>query len=281
MQILNDKHAVRDCVRQWQQQGLRVGLVPTMGNLHAGHMALVQAAVQQCDKVVTSIFVNPTQFAPDEDLARYPRTPQADLALLEAHGCDAVFMPSVDTMYPLGLDAATQIHVPALSTVLEGAHRPSHFDGMCTVVARLFLMVPADHAFFGQKDYQQLKIVQRMVHDLALPMVIESVPTEREADGLALSSRNTYLSMEERQKAPLLHQVLADVGAEIRMGAVDYRVLEQRAQERLQRAGFVPDYVAIRRRDDLRQPDENDTQELIILVAARLGTTRLIDNLLL
>src|SRR5690606_14640180 len=193
-----DLARLRERVRGWKREGLRVGFVPTMGNLHAGHHSLVALARAHADRVVASIFVNPTQFGPNEDFARYPRTPEADLAGLADAGCDLAWMPAVEAMYPFGLDGVVQVRVPGVTEVLEGAHRPGHFDGVATVVARLFHQVQPDVAVFGRKDYQQLAVIRYMVRELAFPIWIVAGDTQREPDGLAMSSRNQYLSAEER-----------------------------------------------------------------------------------
>lgn len=261
-----------------RRAGERVGLVPTMGNLHAGHYSLVGIARDHADAIVASVFVNPTQFGPSEDFARYPRTPESDAAGLEAHGCDALFMPPVDEMYPYGADATVRVRVPGFDGVLEDAVRPGHFEGVATVVAKLFNLVQPDVAVFGRKDYQQLLVIRRLVRDLAYPIEIVAAPTRREANGLAMSSRNQYLSAEQRDAAALIHATLvrmrdAVLRGEAREGA------EAAAAEALREAGFEPDYAAIRRADDLGIPAADQARGLIALIAARLGTTRLIDNL--
>ena len=202
IQTFNELGALRGQIAQWKREGLRVALVPTMGNLHGGHHSLVALARQYADKVVASIFVNPTQFGPNEDFSRYPRTPEADVAGLEQAGCDAVWLPSVEAMYPLGVDKTTRMHAPGVSEVLEGASRPGHFDGVCTVVARLFLQVQPDVAVFGRKDYQQLAVIKQMVAELSFPVQIVGAEIVRDEDGLAKSSRNQYLSAERVRSRP-------------------------------------------------------------------------------
>lgn len=268
---------LRGHVAAWGGAGARIGLVPTMGNLHAGHLRLIEVARGHCDRVIASIFVNPLQFGPSEDFARYPRTPQADCAALEHAGVDLVFMPSVATMYPQALELMTRVHVPELSAILEGAHRPGHFDGVTTVVARLFNLVQPAVAVFGEKDWQQLAVIRRMVADLGWPITVVGVPTVREASGLALSSRNAYLTLEQRAVAPGLARTLNDLAAYLRTGERDFTALVRAATTVLTDDGFQVDYVSIRR-PDLQPPVAGDTQ-LIILAAARLGSTRLIDNL--
>ena len=268
---------LRATLAQWRAEGARIAFVPTMGNLHAGHLRLVEVARERAARVVASIFVNPLQFGPDEDFARYPRTPDADCAALQAHGTDLVFLPEVETMYPRPLEALTRVAVPGLGDILEGAHRPGHFDGVTTVVARLFNLVQPDIAVFGKKDYQQLCIIRRMVADLGWPIEIVGVPTVRESDGLAMSSRNGYLTVKERRLAPLLARTLAEVAEHLQSGERDFTALERAAMTVLEEDGFRADYVSIRR-PDLEAAVAGDAR-VVILAAARLGTTRLIDNL--
>jgi len=277
MHIARTIHEVRESIRDWRAGGERVAFVPTMGNLHAGHLALVDAARAKAERVVVSIFVNPTQFGPNEDFARYPRTETEDTTKLAKAGVDLLFLPGVEEMYPGGTEATTFIEVPALSAQLCGAHRPGHFRGVATVVARLFNIVQPDVALFGEKDFQQLLVIRHMVRDLAFPVDVAGVPTSRESDGLALSSRNQYLSAEERKRAPRLQATLRSVAEGIRNGAKDFDVLERDALQALQSAGLVPEYVAVRRAADLKPARVGD--ELIVLAAAQLGRTRLIDNL--
>ncbi len=279
MQTLNTVAELRALVGAWKRNGLRVAFVPTMGNLHAGHFSLVDLAKQRADRIVASVFVNPTQFGPDEDFARYPRTLDADAEGLAAHGCDALFGPTVVAMYPEGSENAVQIRVPGITTILDGAHRPGHFDGVATVVTRLFNMVQADSAVFGQKDYQQLQVIRQLVRDLAFPIEIISAPTARDDDGLALSSRNQYLSPAERALAPEIHRTLRAMRESLLAGqALD--AIETEAAQRLTATGFAVDYAAIRR-TDLVKPASDDRHDLVALIAARLGSTRLIDNLIL
>ncbi len=268
---------LRARVGGWKRDGLRVGFVPTMGNLHEGHRSLVRLAREHCDRVVASVFVNPTQFGPGEDFARYPRTPQDDAAALEASGCDLLWLPPVEAMYPLGTEAAVQVRVPGITSVLEGAHRPGHFDGVATVVARLFNQVGPDVAVFGRKDYQQLAVIRHMVADLAFPVAIVAGDTAREPDGLALSSRNQYLSAEERTRAPRLHQTLEALRDALRAGT-PRATAEANAADTLTAAGFDVDYI-VARRPDLSEPGPGERGAMVALAAARLGRTRLIDNL--
>ena len=271
--------ALRYRVGAWRGSGLRVGFVPTMGNLHAGHLALVAQVRRNCDRVVASVFVNPMQFGPGEDFARYPRTLAADADGLAAN-CDLLFAPSVEEMYPRGEAGHVEVHVPGLSDVLCGASRPGHFTGVATVVAKLLNMVQPDVAIFGQKDYQQLLVIRRMVADLALPVAIVSAPTVREADGLAMSSRNQYLSAAEREKAPAIHATLQWMVGQARAGA-EPQAVERQARERLANEGFEVDYTALRRAGDLGELAVGEHGERVALVAARLGRTRLIDNALI
>lgn len=278
MQTVTDAAALRAAIRGWRAAGQNVGFVPTMGNLHAGHHSLLKLARARADRVVASVFVNPTQFGPGEDFDRYPRTLAQDQAGLAEAGCDILFAPEVATMYPFGPAASVSIHVPVVTDTLEGAHRPGHFDGVATVVAKLFSLVQPDIAVFGQKDFQQLKVIERMVADLSLSVKVMSAPTLRDEDGLAMSSRNQYLSPQERARAPQIYATLTQMRDLFRQGHA-WQALEQAARSRLERAGFVPDYVAIRRADDLAEPRPDEREGLVALVAARLGTTRLIDNL--
>lgn len=268
---------LRERVRGWKKAGLRVGFVPTMGNLHAGHQSLVRLAREHADRVVASVFVNPTQFGPGEDYERYPRTLDADLAALEEAGADAMWLPSVETMYPHGMQGLVEVRVPGVTGVLEGAHRPGHFDGVTTVVARLFNQVQADIAVFGRKDYQQLAVIRYMVRDLAFPIKLVAAPIIREADGLAMSSRNQYLSPRDRQRATAIHRVLQGA-REAAVAGTPLRTAEEDAAARLAAAGFAVDYVAIRH-PDLSAADSHAAGPLVALAAARLGSTRLIDNI--
>jgi pantoate--beta-alanine ligase len=221
---------VRDRVLGWRKQGQRIALVPTMGNLHRGHLSLIVAARRQCERCVTSLFVNPTQFGPSEDFARYPRTPEQDQRLLADAGCDLAFMPEVGQMYPGGLEQVTRVEVSGLSGVLEGAFRPGHFAGVATVVTKLLNIVQPDVAVFGEKDFQQLTIIRRLVVDLCLPVEIIGAPIVRDPDGLALSSRNQYLSAEERAVAPQLHAALARAAARLAAGEQDFADIERAGQ---------------------------------------------------
>jgi len=274
MEIL---HTVADVVVWRARSAKSIGLVPTMGNLHGGHLALVKAARAHADRVIASIFVNPLQFGPSEDLATYPRTFDADCAALEHAGVDAVFAPSVDEMYPEGGRSATTVHVGDITDMLCGSRRPGHFDGVATVVTKLFSIVRPDSAFFGEKDYQQLAVIRRMTADLCLGVDVQGVATVRDADGLAFSSRNQYLSAQERRRALALSSAITDCIDDLKSGARDFRELEARGWSQLTDAGFDPDYFEIRQAD-LASP-QTDSEAFRVLAAGYLGRTRLIDNM--
>jgi pantoate--beta-alanine ligase len=273
--------AVRQTVRGWRAAGETVAFAPTMGNLHRGHMSLAALAAGAADRVVMSIFVNPTQFGPSEDFGAYPRTLTDDTALIDAAGSvDLLFAPEAGEIYPFGTDDSVRLALPALSRELCGASRPGHFDGVASVVCRLLNIVTPDVLYLGQKDYQQFVLMQRMIEDLRMPVQLRMGATVRESDGLALSSRNRYLTAGERQSAPALHAALARVAAALREGAADHAELRDAARADLELAGFRPDYVEIRRREDLAAADEGvPPDRLIVLGAAWLGRARLIDNL--
>ncbi len=276
MQIIRDVEALRSAVAGLRAEGGRVALVPTMGALHAGHLALVAEARSRADHVVASIFVNPLQFAANEDLSTYPRREGADARMLEAEGCAILWAPDAAAMYPEGF--ATNVSVAGISAPLEGAHRPGHFDGVATVVAKLFGQVRPDVALFGEKDYQQLAVIRAMARDLDLGIEIVGVPTQRDADGLALSSRNAYLSDEERRAARALPRALGEAAQAIADGAPVAETLE-RARDKLEKVGFDPiDYVALCDAVTLENLDRLD-RPARLLAAARIGRTRLIDNL--
>lgn len=264
--------------RAWRKQVKgSLAFVPTMGNLHEGHLKLVDLGKQRADAVIVSIFVNPLQFGAHEDLDNYPRTFAADCQLLAERGAAAVFAPSVADVYPRGLKQQTFVEVPGISDILCGASRPGHFRGVATIVAKLFNMVQPDIAVFGEKDFQQLQVIRLMCKDLSLPIKIIGMATERADDGLALSSRNGYLSKAERQQAPALYQALTGIAKQLTAGQAISQALTV-ATEQLQQADFRLDYLSVRRRSDLAEAQDTD-KELVILVAAYLGTTRLIDNL--
>ena len=276
MQIINTIVELRKTVNSWRTAGERIAFVPTMGNLHAGHLKLVDEAKLSADRVVVSIFVNPTQFGVGEDFEAYPRTEAEDKQKLDAAGIDLLFLPSVSEMY--GNGSRTLISATNLSTIHCGASRPGHFDGVATVVCKLFNMVQPEVAFFGLIDFQQLAIIRTMVNDLNIPVEIRSVETVRESSGLALSSRNGYLKAEELQLAPKLYQALCAARDEILSGEKRYSVIENEAVTYLQNAGFVPDYFSVCRVNDLYKADKRDT-DLVVLATAKLGRTRLIDNI--
>jgi len=280
MRTLTSAGELQTQIASWQREGRRIGLVPTMGNLHAGHYSLVRLAREHADVVIASVFVNPTQFGPNEDFARYPRTPDADATGLAAAGCDALFLPTVEVLYPYGDERSVRVSVPELPDVLEGAIRPGHFDGVATVVAKLFNLTRPDVAVFGQKDYQQLLVIRRLVRDLGYPIEIVAAPIVREANGLAMSSRNQYLDDAQRDGAGVIYATLQTMRDAVRTGAA-LDAVEARAGKALEEAGLVPDYAVVRRAEDLGEPGAGQRDGLVGLIAARLGKTRLIDNLLL
>ena len=276
MQTVHTVSQVREYVRGWHQKGLSVGFVPTMGNLHDGHISLIKEARARCDVVVVSIFVNPTQFGPNEDFDRYPRTLDADAAALVDAGTDLLFAPSVDEMYPLGQNQ-TWVDIDGLGDYLCGASRAGHFRGVTTVVSKLFNIVQPDVAVFGEKDFQQLAILRRMSEELLFPIKIVGASTSRESDGLARSSRNGFLNESERTLAPQLYQTLQQLKADIGAGEQDYRGLESRYRDSLEQAGFQVDYLTVANARSLA-PAGADDSDLVVAVAAKLGNTRLIDN---
>ncbi len=279
MQLVHEIAPLRAALRKLRSRGAgRMAFVPTMGALHAGHLALLKTARQHADAVVVSIFVNPLQFGAGEDFSRYPRDTARDAALLQSVGADLLFLPSEAMLFPNGQAAQTRVAVPELSDLLCGAVRPGHFVGVTTIVAKLFNLLQPDVAVFGEKDFQQLTIIRRMVADLNFNLEVVGQPTEREADGLAMSSRNAYLSAEERARAPLLYSTLKLMAEQIHLGRTDFERLEAEGRASLLASGLVPDYVAIRRVEDLGTP-VSPLDALVILVAARMGQTRLIDNI--
>ena len=307
MLIIRTIEELRVRIGEQRRCGSRIGFVPTMGNLHAGHYSLIAIAKEQCEFVVASIFVNPTQFGVNEDFSRYPRTPDEDAFGLGEQGCDLLFLPDVETLYPFGAEHSVRVSVPDLGDILEGASRPGHFDGVATVVARLFNLVQPDVAVFGSKDYQQLLVIRRMTRDLAFPVNLIGAPIIREANGLAMSSRNQYLDAGQREQAATIHATLIwmaeklngkwNVGASSAASPTatsskgsplkgllqeqkdSVATIETAAMQRLAEAGFKPDYVAVRRAADLGQARDDVNEPLVILIAARLGNVRLIDNL--
>ncbi|NNN27996.1 MULTISPECIES: pantoate--beta-alanine ligase [Pseudomonas] len=278
MNTVKTVRELRAAVARARSEGKRIALVPTMGNLHAGHAALVTKAGQRADFVVASIFVNPLQFGPSEDLEKYPRTLAADQEKLLSAGCHLLFAPTVEEMYPDGMDGQTRLHVTGVSEGLCGGSRPGHFDGVATVVCKLFNMVQPDMALFGEKDFQQLAVIRKLVRDLNLPIQIFGEPTVRAEDGLALSSRNGYLTDEQRAVAPVLQRTLRQLAECIRQGERDFPALLAEGSRQIEAAGLRIDYLEARESAGLRPATAEDHQ-LVILVAAFLGTTRLIDNL--
>ena len=268
---------VRQHVSRWHEAKQRVVFVPTMGNLHAGHVSLIEAAREHGDKFVASIFVNPMQFGPNEDFAHYPRTPTQDSTMLEAAGCDLMFMPEVGEIYPNGADQATRVVVPGISDILCGEFRPGHFEGVATVVAKLFHIVDPDVAVFGEKDFQQLTVIRRMVADLCLRVEIVGAPTVREADGLAMSSRNQYLDAQQRALAPAIYRQLTQAVAALKSGSRDFAGIDAAGRATLDGAGFRTDYFSVRDARSLA-PAALATQHFVVMTAARLGKARLIDN---
>jgi len=278
MNTVKTVRELRAAVAHARKAGKRIGFVPTMGNLHSGHASLVSKAVQQADFVVASIFVNPLQFGAGEDLDKYPRTLAADQEKLLQAGCNLLFAPTVEEMYPGGMTGQTRVSVPQLSEGLCGASRPGHFEGVATVVSKLFNMVQPDMAVFGQKDYQQLAVIRATVHDLNMPIQVIGEPTVRADDGLALSSRNGFLSEEQRAIAPVLYRSLSQIAAAIKSGDHDFARLRAEQVQQIEAAGLRLDYLEVRQGVHLRAATAED-RDIVILVAAFLGTTRLIDNL--
>ena len=277
MIIIETLPMLRQQIRRWRQEGKRIALVPTMGNLHDGHMTLVDEARARADVVVVSVFVNPMQFDRPDDLARYPRTLQEDSEKLTRRGVDLVFAPAPAAVYPQGLEQQTYVDVPGISTILEGASRPGHFRGVSTIVSKLFNLVQPDLACFGEKDYQQLALIRKMVADMGYDIDIVGVPTVRAKDGLALSSRNGYLTAEERKVAPQLSKIMNALAQQLANGERQVEALLEQTAEQLRAAGYTPDELFIRDADSL-QPLTVDSQRAVVLMAAWLGKARLIDN---
>jgi pantoate--beta-alanine ligase len=279
-EIVRSIMALRQRIAAFRAAGEGVGLVPTMGALHDGHLALIRAAAARHARVVVTIFVNPTQFGPREDFEHYPRTLEQDQKGLAEHGCDLLFAPDVQTVYPYGAAHTVRVDVPDLGGILEGAMRAGHFSGVATVVAKLFNLVQPDVAVFGQKDYQQLLVIRRLAHDLHFAVEILGAPTVREANGLAMSSRNQYLTLSERERAGVIYKTLCAMRDEYR-GGKPRKVVENDARHALEQAGLRPDYAVLRRASDLAEPHEADRPPMVALIAAHFGRARLIDNLLL
>ena len=278
MQTISTIDGLREIRREWQLAGKSISFVPTMGNLHAGHLSLVEAAKEHADIVVVSIFVNPLQFGADEDLDSYPRTLEADSEHLSKLGVDVLFTPSVEAIYPRGLEQQTFVEVPGISYMICGASRPGHFRGVATIVSKLFNMVQPNSAFFGEKDYQQVQVIKAMVTDLSMNLSVHAIPTMRHNDGLAMSSRNGYLTEDERQIAPMIYQTIIRIREQIESGRRDFNQLINTENTLLAQSGFKPDYIEIRDAFTL-QPASFEGKELVILIAAFLGKTRLIDNI--
>ncbi|MEP0354254.1 MAG: pantoate--beta-alanine ligase [Paraglaciecola sp.] len=278
MRVINDIPDLREVRRTWQNSGKIIAFVPTMGNLHQGHLNLVREAKKHADIVVVSIFVNPMQFGPDEDLEAYPKTIENDKRLLEELAVEALFLPQVSDIYARGLEQQTFVEVPGISYMICGASRPGHFRGVATIVCKLFNMVQPNLAFFGEKDFQQLQVIKAMVTDLSMNLKVFGVPTTREDDGLAMSSRNQYLIDEERKLAPTLYVKMQSMVKEIMGGRRDFNRLTDEYKSQLAELGFSPDYLEIRNDETLLQPGHEDT-DLVLLAAAFLGKTRLIDNI--
>ena len=277
MFVVNSKQELGAHLAEWRNLDEHIALVATMGNLHSGHDALIKFAREHAERVVVSIFVNPTQFGASEDFDEYPRTLARDMLRLKKSAVDMVFTPDVETIYPFGLEDATTVSVPRLTENFCGASRPGHFDGVTTVVARLFALVRPDCAIFGQKDYQQQLVIRHMAMDMNLPVTVITAETVRDDDGLALSSRNQYLNESQRAVAPVLFESLSSVASELQNGRRDYDKLEEAALSKLTAAGFAVEYFSIRRAQNLAVPDR-DCDELVVLAAAHLGAARLIDN---
>ena len=277
MQISRQITELRRKVHRWHMAGESCVLVPTMGNLHAGHLALVKKARTLGDRVLVTIFVNPSQFVAGEDFDDYPRTLERDSELLRSEGVDVLFAPKSSEIYPNGHEQEVQVRVPSLENIYCGASRPGHFAGVATIVSKLFHITQADIAIFGEKDFQQLLVIKKLVADLNMPIKIESLATVREADGLAMSSRNQYLSENERKTAVELQASLQEMAKKLLSGEKNYNELENHARQRLQACGFDVDYISICNQKDLSKPTDS---KLIVLAAARLGKARLIDNII-
>lgn len=278
MHTLATKTALRQELKKASQQGLSIGLVPTMGNLHQGHLKLVEASVSECEFTVATIFVNPMQFGASEDLATYPRTLEQDQQLLESAGCDLLFTPDVNEVYGPDLASGTVVRVPQLSEAYCGESRPGHFDGVATIVTKLFNLVAPARAYFGLKDFQQFRIIQQLAKDLDFDLKLRGIPTKREASGLAMSSRNNYLNAEQRQTAAGLYATLSQTAEKILAGNREFRQLESDASQALSQSGIKPDYLAICNAETLALATPSDSK-LVLLAAGFIGSIRLIDNL--
>ena len=278
MQTITSISELRKLLDNHRMTEQSIGVIPTMGNLHAGHMVLVKAAIQSCSFVISTIFVNPLQFGPNEDITAYPRTLNEDKKKLAIAGCNCLFAPSVEEIYGFDPSTSTVIQVPVISELHCGKSRPGHFEGVATVVSKLFYIIRADRAFFGLKDYQQYLLIKQLVKDLVFEIEIIGIEIERESDGLAVSSRNAYLTAEEREIAPFLYACLNDVSTAILNNDRDYRRLEKEGLQNLQKAGFHPDYFSICHAETLLSANAKD-DSIVLLAAVTLGSCRLIDNL--
>jgi pantoate--beta-alanine ligase len=278
MKTVFDLQSLRQVIAEWKREGSKIAFVPTMGNLHAGHISLLERAREVADRTVVSIFVNPIQFGKGEDYENYPSTLDADSKKLEASNLDLLFVPNLKELYPGGVDVDTRVNIPKLSSILCGKFRPGHFSGVATVVTKLLINVTPDYAFFGEKDYQQLLIIRRLVSELCIPTEIIGMPIIRESDGLAMSSRNAYLNEAERKVAPVIYKTLQVAAERLRQQTVSLNIIEMEGIAALETVGLRPEYFSIRRASDLGEPGSAD-HELSILVAAWLGSARLIDNL--
>ena len=279
MKIIFDLEGLRDAVSGWKNEGSSIALVPTMGNLHLGHLSLIEGAKDQADRTAVSIFVNPIQFGHGEDYELYPSTLEQDLDILRDANVDLVFSPNLGELYPAGIEADTRITVPDISDILCGEFRPGHFSGVATVVMKLFINVQPDYAFFGEKDYQQTLVIKRMVSDLLLPVEVLTLPIIREENGLAMSSRNGYLSESQKKLSSEIYKAIEKAATMMRAGSNSFEKIEKNSSDLLEELGFKVEYFSIRRRQDLKLVTDTIDKSLIILVAAWIGDTRLIDNL--
>ena len=279
METIFDLKGLRGAVSGWKNEGNSIALVPTMGNLHRGHLSLIEGAKGQADRTAVSIFVNPIQFGHGEDYELYPSTLEQDLDILRDANVDLVFAPNLGELYPAGIEADTRISVPDISDILCGEFRPGHFSGVATVVMKLFINVQPDYAFFGEKDYQQTLVIKRMVSDLLLPVEVLTLPIIREENGLAMSSRNSYLNESEKQLSSEIYKAIEKAATMVRSGADSLDDIEKNSAYLLEELGFKVEYFSIRRRQDLKLVNDSIDKNLIILVAAWIGDTRLIDNL--
>ena len=278
MDQANSVTELRQYIQHWKDHKRSIAFVPTMGNLHQGHLSLIEKGQSLCDKSICSIFVNPMQFGPNEDFNHYPRTLNRDIELLESVGCDLVYMPTASELYPQGLENISQIIVTDLTESFEGAHRPGHFTGVATIVAKLFNIVKPNISVFGKKDYQQYCVIRKMTRDLNLDVEIIGQETSREPSGLATSSRNQYLDEKQKSKAALIYQTLRDAADKIIKGENDFAIIEKNAIDSLNQAGFETDYFSVCSADTLK-PATNENRKLVVLVTTRLGDTRLLDNI--